>query len=510
MNFGGFAGGFSQGFSSGTKIGTTINDLLKQDKVEKVRAMAVEEANAAHAGQVSGMVKETGLGTKPADASQSAPAAAEPAGPTMQPAPAAIVTTEPVASPSTTVMQPGMPMDASQAPAAAAPSPMTPQAITPQAATPVPGAMPPAAAGLPQQKPFMVGDQGFSTREEATAFASQKAPPLSEFTGRALAGKMEQHYMESGDIETAEKWNAWSKSKKSERNMETWAEAYKMSQNGDFAGSARALMKLYPDYNDGLTLTNTEAIKDDKGREVGFKMTVKDKNGKERTIEHDAETISRTGLQQMTPQKMFEMDRAERVGASTARAKAAADNANDRRGLQKEILVEGVKAGTRAKEADVKFGRDKEIEAIKSDRDMQKLTTQQWLDDASMDSREKRKIETKIEFLKRSGRSEEDINNLMPALVGAGEHKKTTDPEERRALIMSDLMKNSPGFSNKKPDDKTRLVNEAMDVIHGPSSPAKAPAAAGGLPQPAAAAPAAPAKGKGTPYLKPDGTIVYR
>jgi len=528
MQWGGFAGGFAQGMNSGISMGKTINEVMKQKKIDDVRKDAVAEAASARGDAVSGMVKDNGA-PSPATPATVATASGINVGetpgvtttaPVVQPettviapdaaAPAAAPVTQGVApSPAITPAQaaPGMPPEAApNAPAPAAPTQAPVAAATPQAALSGQAATDarPVSAGLPQKR-FSVGDQSFDTREEALAAAGKAAPAQSEFTGKAVAKKLEQHFIETGDIESAEKWGTWAKTKDNERKMETWAGAFKSAQQGDFMGSARQLMKLYPDYNDGMKLVSATAIKDASGKETGFRMTTRDAAGKETTVEHDAQTISRVGLAQMSPQKMFEMDRAEQVAAATAKAKAAADAANDARTLKKELIVEGVKAGTA-----------REAATVKNNRDVENLGIADQLKNANLGAADKRKIETKIDFLKRSEYTEDQIKLLMPAIVGAGDHKKVTDPTERRAIIATELAKDMM-FMSKSPADKAKAVDELMSVIHGPSGAAPSPGTPAAAVRtvanpvsPATAAGGLPAAGgkQGIPYMKPDGTIV--
>jgi len=557
MQWGGFAGGFAQGFNNGIQMGKTINDVMKQKKIDDVRKAAVDEASTARGESVSGMIKDNGITGAPAAAAatpaDSGPETVATAPATGQPAPdtPGVTTTQAVIEPAVTATPaggapasitpaaanpastqtpaatpaqatPGMPPEAATAPAPTAAPVVTPQAALAGQATPTTPAQV-ASAGIAAPKRFTVGDQSFDTREQAQAAAEKLAPSRAEFTGKAVAKKLEQHYIETGDIESAEKWSSWAKTKDNERKMETWADAFKAAQTGDYVGSARKLMKLYPDFNDGHTLVSATAVKDANGKETGFKMTTRDAAGKETTIEHDAQTISRVGLAQMSPQKMFEMDRAEQVAAATARAKAAADSANDARTLRKDLIVEGVKAKNVEARDTRKFAQDDKTNATKADQELEKLTIGKQLDQANVGARVKAEANTKIDFLKRSGYTEDQITGMVPEILGVGS-KKTTDPTERRAIVTTELAKD-PIFARKSTEEKNKAVDGMMDVIYGPSGSAPAPGArpaprnntvanpfvpaataAGGLPAQGAAKP-----GGGVPVLDTKtGKIIYR
>ena len=98
-----------------------------------------------------------------------------------------------------------------------------------------------------------------------------------------------------------------------------------------------------------------------------------------------------------------------------------------------------------------------------------------------IDAREGKKtdaaIDAKVSALRDAGYPDEEIKKMMPAIIGAGEHKKTTDPAERRALIASDLLKNDPSFARKSKDEQNKRIDDMMGVIYGDKAEPAKPAA---------------------------------
>lgn len=514
MQWGGFAGGLADGFEKGMRIGKSINDMIKENGIKNLREQASAEAKTAYDADVSKRVTENA--PKASDAATKATAAT--GSPQETPG---VTTVEPVVQPETTTIAPANPPSAAAPaamPSAAQPQVAQPQAMQPQAAPqaaavePQPATIPAAPQGVQAQPtasqpasgihdmPFTVGGKGYANREEALAASRKEGPSLQDVTSDRVSKAMADYYIGQGDPEKADKFTKWSKDKKNEAKIQTWADASQLFKAGDYMGASRKLLKLHPNFDDGMTIKSATAVKDDKGRETGFKLVFTDSSGKEQTQEHDAESIARTGLETMNPMGMAEKDFNASSAASVARAKAASDAANDRRTLGNQLTVEGVKADNA-----------REAATVKDNRDMQTLTIKDQLEEAKLGRVDKQKVQTKIDFLGRSGFTENQINALMPALVGVGDFKKMTDPIETRGQILKLLLDRSFDFQNEKdPAKQKAMIDRFMVMQYGEGSTGN-PAAARAVPNPVSSATAGgglPAEQKTVPFQKPDGTIV--
>jgi hypothetical protein len=492
MNWGGFAGGFSHGFNSGVSMGKTVSEAIKQKKLDDVRAQGIAEATAARDQAAAASVTENGIATP-------ATAATPPTDINSTPAPAPAAATPPPVD-STLA---GDPMTADQ-PQPAAPAPAAPQAASAPAEPPAAATTAsPAAAGMPMaKKPFSVGDKGFDTREEALAHAQKNAPPLMDYMTKTMVPKMQEALVAQGDIEKAEAWGKWAKDKDNERHMATWAKAKTAFDNGDIEGSVKHLNALHKDYDDGLTVVSQEAVKDKAGTLTGYNMKIKsDATGETRVQFVDPQTLVNMGLQTLSPIEMFNKSYATQTAASALAAKARIDAQNDERTAKRQEAAD-VRKDARQEQIDIRReGREGRIADRQHGYKLEELTTAEQLKEAGVTSGEKAKLQAKIDLARQNGATPEDIKTMIPHLIGAGEYKKTTDPTERRALVAADLVKNDPSFARADATAQNKKVDQMMSVIYG------APAAKAAPASPAAAA---PGKGKGTPYLKPDGTVIYR
>lgn len=519
MDFGGFGMGFAQGFGNGVQMGNTFNNAMKQYKIDKVREQGMEEAKAARDSSISGMIKDNGIGM---GQSQDAPqASAQPGTQTGQTAPDTpevqtfavptppAVQSAPLAPP---VMSPqdaadaaparpqGLPVAPTVAPAAPPPAPgiVPPAAAAPVASTaPTPdttgatspaavGTIPPAAAAAQARKRFSVGDASFDTIEEARSHAEKSAPSVQDFFIKKAVPKISEAYLAQGDVEKADAWEKYAKERTTQKNMETWSKAWRAAQTGDLDTAANHVFELYKSFDDGVTPISKETVKDKDGNVTGFNVKLKvDGTGETRSQFIDRDTLLNMGMGALSPQGMFEQAYKQKQVADAARLSNAQKAADEQRKLQGQVTLQGQKDAA-----------SMEREKLKGQQRMEQISVEQGIKDASIGKAEKAKVTAKVEALRGAGYDEDTIKGMMPALVGAGEHKKTTDPTERRALIFSDLSKNDPKFARATPEEQNAKVEAAMKVIYSGGGSDAAPAAAPG--KPTAPTPTAP-QARGVP-----------
>lgn len=507
MNWGGFAGGLAQGINNGLSIGSKINDVLKEQKINSIREQGMKEAEQARADSVAGMIRENGIGAAPTQPQR----AVEPAAATGQMAPDNVVAqTAPVQAP---VVQ-DIPAGGQVPPAPPAQPAAMGMAGMPSA--PAANAPSPAAGGInapaapPSPKPFMVGDMGFDTKEEATKHAQKNAPSVMEFFIKQAVPKIQQGYLEQGDPAKAEAWGRYAEGETSRQNMDTWSKAYRSAQAGDMEGAAKHVFKLYQNYDDGITPVSHETVKDKDGNVTGFNVKLKtDASGEVRSQFVGKNELVEMGLSALSPPALFEQEYKRKNAAEAARLAAAGAELKDARALGRDLVKENTKAVNTNIITDKKIAADKEKATLAGEQRLKEIDLQQTLRNAGLGKAKKAEIEAKVEALRGAGYEDESINSMMPALLGTGEYKKTTDPTERRALIATELMKSDPSFARADSAKQADKVDQMMNTIYG----AKPTKGATANPFEAGAKPAgnAGAKKTGVPVFDPvSKSIVYR
>ena len=462
FNFGAFAGGLSEGVASGIKMGKSIRDVIREREKEDMLKQARAEAGAAYDAQNAAAGGMPAASAPPAPAPAPAPASVAedaPAQTSAVPAPAASTArpldAAPLASPeSAAASQP--PSVSTQTPAPTAPDAAvkpTPQQI--EAAVAAPAATPQAAAAM--------GVPGAAPATPAPVTPAQPAKPdpqaRADYIQKQMGQKAYDYFVGIGDLDTAEKWRAASETAGQRAVMRDWARAYTAP---DFDSMLDRFGKFYTDHvDDGVDYKAHEIVNRD-GQQVGV-ITLKDKaTGKEQKLE-------------LTQEKVMQMAEANNPAALFAsESKKQALMAASRQKLQEKAAEAKIKAAETVYKEDRADAREKIKQDGQAARDertgqrkMSEITLKSQLDAANLGAKEEAQAKAKIKMLKESGRSEEEINALMPSILGIGDHKKTTDPAERRALILSDLTKNDPTFSRLSEADKAKKVDESMRVVYG-------------------------------------------
>jgi hypothetical protein len=496
FDFGGFAGGFSHGFSNGTAMSKTIRDVIKERKLQDLREQGMAEAESQRAKSVQDMVKETGVsGEQPTSGpvDTSTPKVETPEVATATP-----VRTGTVEAQSLPALPPGAgaSSEGSQGEAEAMANmaktkgPIDPRTAAQNAATSTTPTTPrwegdpgPDKTGAvvqpsPQQGvaatgvkvkangKFSVNGESYDTREQALAAAEKSAPSAHDLFMKNTVPKLAAAYVVNGEPEKAKAWTDYAESVNGKRAIKDWAAAYTAP---DFDTAAARFGKYYTDHiNDGVDYTGHKMLTKQDGTQVAV-VTLKDKaTGKTTEMEMTRESMLALGGAN-NPQKLFEQEMAKQSAAEKMKFEAGLKAQERKAKREDDLYLEGVKQGGRMQLEGTKQDRLDNRETLKGDREVRR-------EGAKVNA----KIDAQVESLRDAGYSDDDIKKMMPAIVGAGEHKKTTDPSERRALIASDLLKNDPRFGRLPKDEQNKRVDDMMGVIYGgektPDAAPKAPA----------------------------------
>lgn len=542
MNWGGFAGGFSQGFNNGVQMGKTVNDLVKQDKIDKIRSEGIAEAQAARRAEIDASVRDSQAkatnaaeNVVPQPTGQTGTRIGEIAPDTADVQTQAVpqpgmVQQQPLAPPANspqnavTAMppQPAPVAPPTQAPAApVAQAQPIPDAAQMQDTSAVPQAPAPIAAGgmAGAPKRYTVNGKGFDDPAEARKYAESSAPTLTEFMRKTMVPKMQEAYIAQGDPEKAAAWGKWASDTEHEEHAKTWAKTYQAAQAGDIDAAAAGVIKMYKNYDDGISLVSSEKVKDKDGNVTGFNVKLKtDATGEQRSQFIDKKALTEMGLAALSPVQMFEQVYKRQQAADQLSAKAAIDAQNDARTMQREVTRQGMiedRADKRATATDAR-------RAAEADRQhgykLEELTTADQLKQASIGKAKRAELQSNIDLLKENGYTPEEVKGMIPGLLKAGEFKKGTSPDEARRMFVAERSKD-PVFVTKKPEEQQRQINALMEMAGYGGAGAAAPSAkpsAVTVPNPlqpaaAAPAPASSAKPKGIPvWDAKTGQIIYK
>jgi hypothetical protein len=466
FNFGAFAGGVSQGMDQGMKIGKTIRDVIKEQKLQDLREQGMAEAEAQRSQAVRASIKD---GMPPQGQQASSPVSTE--------APK-LVTPDTSSYPS--------PTGSASAPAEVQQPSAT--STTPQA-TAANGLANPSQAG----SRFTVNGQPFGTHAEALAAADKVTPSAQDFFMRSAVPKIANEYLVQGDPAKAEAWQGYADSHAGKRAIKDWAAAYTAP---DLETAVTRFGKYYTDHiDDGVDYKGHTLVTKEDGTQVAM-VTLKDKaTGKESQVEMTREKMLALGGSN-NPQHLFESELAKQAAADKMRYESGIKAQDRKAKLADDLTMEQEKARMAKSLKAYEQDRLDQREGIKSDSDQKR-------DLAKMGAQS----DFAIAELRRFGYTPDEIKKMMPALLGVSEHKKTTDPTERRAIIASELLKSDPLFTRASQPDQNKKIDDLMGVIYGPEDKPK-PSQGGNTGQ-VQSGPAPVIADKPMPYSK-DLPVKYR
>lgn len=453
MNWGGFAGGFAQGLNQTFDSKGIARYLMSPERrQEQILAEGMAEAKAARDTDVGNMIQSSGITqSQQPSAMDNKPAQSTPT-----------VQTATAPQESTTPSTPAPEANAGSGIKAIVADQQAP------AAAPAAEAATPAAGGLP----YTVKGKGYATMDEARAAAEKQTPSVMDYMYKTAFPKMQEAYIASGNMEAAERLQKYIESKRGTEAVTSYGKAMnKLMFTNDVDGGVKALGDYYTKYvDDGV-----DFVKGEVGQDGKINITTKNKqDGSENVMSLSKGDVLRMGMA-FNPGKLLEMNLVRADEAEKAQAKTRADMAKEDRQF---------------------------------DRDIQKMTIEKQLDAANIGAKERRALNAKIEALRGAGYSQDFINKSMPAILGIGDFKKATSPEEARRLAFSDRMKTDPMFGRKSAEEQNKIIDKDMSIIYAgakPSevdNPAPATPAAGGLPK---------AGGKGVPVFDTKtGQIIYK
>lgn len=466
MSFGASMAGFASGLNGGLATGQRLNQLVEEDKIARVRAQGIAEAQAMQAAAAP-KVQDNGdmqnLTSNP-QMSRDPNAAPEPVNTSLQQfqnnaqaqgdgGPVGV----PVAPPQVqdTNKLSSVPL-ASAAPSA-------------QAEAPAPS---PFANGLPQvaRKRFNVDGQEFDSKDEADAYAKGKTPPVSDFYAKTLVPKMKERLLAMGKIEEADRWEQYASSEKSRKYGETWLNAVKKAHMEDWDGAASELIKLHPEFADGYDLISAEKAKGDDGT-TGFNMRVRAPDGTVKEMYQNSRTLVELGAPQLSPIEAFKKMDAKQTAADTLQAKEVIDQRNDARTADRQLANEKARDAAAEKRQQTKIDADKKRDEVNNTARMERAR-EGWSAAAKRDAAK---------------------------IASEGQFRKAVSPEERQAIVVSGLAKD-PMFGMLSPEEKKQRVADTMALIPSPkqANPVADPKAQG-LPTTSAV----PAGKKAVPVFNP-------
>ena len=435
MNLGAFLGGVASGFSMDRVLSNSqaMQKIARERGLQELREKSMAEAEAKRAQAIDSMISE-----RQPEAPKSGPVSTET--PKVE-APAATPVSPPAAVESAPLppvgpRPPGVGASAEGSEGEAEAMAARPVQATPAQVVQATPGQAVAAGGVAGagQTGFFVNGQRYETREQARAAAEKAAPSTTDFFMKHAVPKIAEQYMVNGDPATAKAWTDYAESHNGKRAIKDWAAAYSAP---DFDTAVSRFGKYYTEHiNDGVDYTGHKMLTKEDGTQVAV-VTLKDKaTGKSTEMELTREKMLALGGAN-NPQKLFEQEVAKQREAEKLKLEAGLKAQERKAKREDDIFMEGVRQGGRL-----------QVEGAKARNKIDELAF---------------KYEMDAEFEQK--------------------YKKTTDPDERRAILRSDAMKNDPKFARMSKEEQNKYLDDAEDTLKskfrrqesGPATDAAAP-----------------------------------
>ncbi|SEH89944.1 hypothetical protein [Paraburkholderia hospita] len=474
-------GAFMQGIAQGMQLGRAYNQAKSEYDDKEVTKNAMADANASRQSQLEAeSARLMGIGNQPnaqaspqaplsppdANGVQTAPVDTSMPQATQIPADAGAQATPPtVGGPiaKAATMPPAPPSGPVAPPTSLAPGETNMnEPAPPRSAAAEKMAQAPAAAG--GLAPTIVPP----TKEEALAQAQKTVPSVMKIFREQGVPKIAEAYLANGDAAKAQAWTDWAEKEDTQQHMKTWAKAWRAAQMGDVEGAADHIFDLYKGYSDGVTPMSKEVVKDNDGNVTGFNVKLKvDGSGEERSTFIGRDQLLEMGVSSLAPPQMFEMEYKNKQLKDKQAAEAALEAGKAKTKLASDLVLEKVKQGGRVALEDAQQGNRVALAGINSDNNIKRDNNRATNDRTTNSEKVTNEISAKAEALQAAGYSQDFIRNALPSLLGAGEYKRATSPEEAKRLMFSERMKSDPTFASMEPSKQREVIDGDMNLVYG-------------------------------------------
>ena len=336
--------------------------------------------------------------------------------------------------------------------------------------------------------------------QKADVDAGKDGTPLMDYYMKVAAPRVREAYLQNGDEQGAMGWDKWINDDKVQKGAKFWANGVVAAQRGDHQGFLDNFIKSYNShgyYDDGTTATGGEVLKDKNGNATGFKITLKDKDGNERTQQfNNMQDIYQSGLAVMSPETVFQFGRSEVDRIKNTKAQIAIEQSK----FNRDVALKQINANNEFKLADFKANADISRDNNKANNDIAVASHKQKL---GLGNDPVSKANAMSRALKENaGWDDAKIKQAYPVFLEV--YRQSKSPQDQLSSTIELLSKNDMDFVDLSPQDKVakaQALIDAQNELLGTQQPAN---------QPAEQQPISGGNSGGIPSWRPNGTSYIR
>ncbi len=334
---------------------------------------------------------------------------------------------------------------------------------------------------------FKVGDQSFTNRADAEKAAGQHIGSTIDYFNKTVAPKIQQQYIDQGNMDMANKWQSYTQDAATQRGMRSYVQALRARAMGDDKGALQHLVDAYNDdgyFNDGTKITGYDEIKNSKGDVIGHTATFTGPDGKTYSQDYkegDLSSLVNMGIGLLSPDKAFAATLQQQQAADKARGEMAAASAKE--GLQQagRIQLQGVKSRDARQLASDKAGYDSHLQSQRDNAADNRQILGIQMNTAAAGQRRAAELQADNDALIGLGVSPADAAAAVQRRVAGG----SQSTKDMGAQAWDAVSRNDPSFSTMSDAERADAVRR--DIV---GRQAASQAARGIVPQAAGQAPA--------------------
>ena len=296
--------------------------------------------------------------------------------------------------------------------------------------------------------------------QEADKAAGHDGTPLMDYYMKVSAPRVREAYLQNGDIEGAMGWDKWIKDDKVQKGAKYWANGVMAAQRGDHQGFLDNFIKSYNShgyYDDGTTATGGEVLKDKDGNGIGFKITLKDKDGNERTQQfNNMAEIYESGLGVVSPDHVYDFGRSEVKRMKDTAALIAIEKSK----FNREVALKQIDANKDFRLADFRAGADISRDNNKANNEIAIESHKQKL---GLGNDPVSKANAMSRALKENaGWDDAKIKQAYPVFLEV--YRQSKSPQDQLSSTIELLSKNDMDFVDLSPQEKVAKAQKLIDA----------------------------------------------
>lgn len=284
--------------------------------------------------------------------------------------------------------------------------------------------------------------------------ATQKIGSFSDFFYKHQLPKVIDAHVKAGDLEGAQKLEAFAQDKKERKRTEQFGRAlnafYAGQTDGNYEPFANRAMDLLNSGDYGVAATGYDFVKDSNGSVAGVTFKLKEGDREYSHTFNSMEDVAGFLAGEMSPESRIKRLESQQAGADKFKSEIAKEEIKAGIGLSKDLALEEARHANRL-----------QLEAAKTKQ---------------TGSKSQQEYEYMRGVLEQAGFSSEEIRDFVPAMLklNASEYRKGKSPEEYAQQLMLELIK-SPMNQGKSIEELQKRVNEVMQAVSSAAQAAKAP-----------------------------------